>query len=223
MHEIAQHDKPELQKILNYGCAELGLKFETDASAKILSYLALIEKWNRVHNLTAVRDVREMLTKHILDSLALVPFVRGPNVLDVGSGAGLPGIPLALALPQFNFTLLDSNKKKTAFLRQVCLELGLQNVTVVHETIEKFMTQVGTSRCFNTIVTRATFALKEFVKMAVPLCCEGGQLLAMQGTVRDAEFDTVRALPRVATVDVYPLKVPNLVAERHVVQIFIGK
>ena len=118
------------------GIAELGLQVATDTLARLAQYLQLIEKWNRVHNLTAIRDGAKMVSGHVLDSLAIVPHLQAGAIVDVGSGAGLPGIPLALVWPHARVVLLDSSHKKTAFLRQASIELGLKNVEVVCERVE---------------------------------------------------------------------------------------
>ena len=120
-----------LAEKLAQGCAELGLRVSASTQRKLLDYLALIAKWNRVHNLTAVRESAKMVSNHLLDCLAVVPHLEAYTVLDVGSGAGLPGIPLALMWPQSSVTLLDSNHKKAAFLRQAVIELELRNADVV--------------------------------------------------------------------------------------------
>ena len=127
-----------LAEKLAQGTLELGLQVSADIQARLLDYVALIAKWNRVHNLTAVRESARMVSAHLLDCLAIVPHLRAGSVLDVGSGAGLPGIPLALIWPQAQVTLLDSNHKKTAFLRQVLIELELKNVDVICERVESW-------------------------------------------------------------------------------------
>ena len=127
-----------LDQQLAQGCAELGLRVSAGTQRKLLDYLALIVKWNRVHNLTAVRDSAKMVSAHLLDSLAVAPHIEARTVLDAGSGAGLPGIPLALLWPQTRVTLLDSNHKKAAFLRQAMIELGLDNADVAGERVESW-------------------------------------------------------------------------------------
>ncbi|MFP4683208.1 MAG: 16S rRNA (guanine(527)-N(7))-methyltransferase RsmG [Ectothiorhodospira sp.] len=179
----------------------------------LMAYLALLLRWNRVYNLTAVRDPLDMVDLHLLDSLSVLPRVTGPRVADVGTGAGLPGIPLALARPDWSVTLLDAVAKKVRFLRQAALELGLENVTPVHGRVETYRPHQG----FDTVISRAFAASGTFVRQAGPLCAPGGRLLAMKG--RDADDDPA-ALPAGWGVAVtHPLRVPGLSAARHLVEI----
>ena len=127
----------DLKAQLDKGCAELQLQLSEEQKTQLLDYLALLQKWNKVYNLTSVRDPQTMLTRHILDSLSLIPYLNCTSLLDVGSGAGLPGIPIAICFPQMSVTLLDSNIKKTRFLQQVKAELKLNNVTVIHGRVEQ--------------------------------------------------------------------------------------
>ena len=160
------------------GLARLNLALPVDTQQKLLDYVALVQKWNKVYNLTAVRDAEKMLTHHLLDSLAVVPHVAtAQTILDVGSGAGLPGIPLALALPHARVTLLDSNQKKAAFLNQALIELKLSNVEVVCERVEKYQS----NHMLNVVVSRAFSDLPAFVELAGRLVAPGGTLLAMKG------------------------------------------
>ena len=139
----------ELQ--LAEGIATLGIALPEESVVRLLQYLDLIEKWGKVYNLTAVREPEAMLNRHLFDSLAVLPHIAGPYVADVGSGAGLPGIPLALARPDWRVVLFESNQKKTIFLQQVCIELGLKNVEVVAERVENF----SPKEKFNTVISRA--------------------------------------------------------------------
>lgn len=125
-----------LEEKLACGLEEMGLHLDPVTRSSLLNYMALMQKWNKVYNLTAVRDPDKMVTQHLLDSLAVLPHIVGRRIIDVGTGPGLPGIPLALANPALEVTLLDSNHKKTSFLRQACLELGLNNTMVVCERVE---------------------------------------------------------------------------------------
>ena len=169
---------------LAQGLAELGLDVPADIRAKLVDYLALIAKWNRVHNLTAVRETDKMVSMHLLDSLAVVPHLHANSVLDVGSGAGLPGIPLALMWPQAGVTLLDSNHKKAAFLRQAVIELGLKNTTVVCERVESWRPQED----FDLVISRAFSDLPEFLRLAGRLCRADGLIAAMKGVYPDEEL-----------------------------------
>jgi len=194
------------------GLERLGLALPAAAQQKLLDYVALVQKWNKVYNLTAVRDSEKMLTHHLLDSLAVAPHVaQAQTLLDVGSGAGLPGIPLAIALPGTHFTLLDSNHKKAAFLRQAVMELRLVNVTVVCERAEK----VQLKQQFNVVVSRAFSDLPEFVERAGRLVAAGGTLLAMKGVHPADEIAHLNGDFQLSGVT--PLKVPGLDAERHLV------
>ena len=191
------------------GIAALGLDVSAQAQQRMLDYLALVGKWNKAYNLTAVREPEKMLTHHLLDSLAVLPHVRGPRVLDVGSGAGLPGIPLALAKPEWQFTLLDSNHKKATFMRQAAIELKLGNVDVQCSRVESWQT----TQPFNTVVSRAFSDLLEFLQLAGRLCARDGVVIAMKGIY---PHDELAQLPEnFRLCGVVPLQVPGLGAERH--------
>ena len=196
---------------LERGLAALGLKLRADERAKFERYLDLLEKWNRVYNLTAIRSRERMVTHHLLDSLAILPHVTGPRVLDVGSGAGLPGIPLAMANAELRVTLLDSNHKKTAFLHQAVAELGLKNAAVEAERVESWRT----SARFETIVSRAFSELGEFVAATSRLLAPGGVIAAMKGVYPGEEIERMPGGFQV--VNVVKLAVPELDAERHLV------
>jgi 16S rRNA (guanine527-N7)-methyltransferase len=196
---------------LRRGLLALGVGLSDEQVAGLERYLALLEKWNRVYNLTAIREPERMVTHHVLDSLAILPHVRGPRLLDVGSGAGLPGIPLALAAPGLEVTLLDSSHKKAAFLQQAVAELRLANATVVAERIEAWQTDAR----FDTIVSRAFADLGEFVSAAARLLAPGGTLAAMKGVHPHDEIERLPAGFRVR--EVLQLAVPLLDAERHLV------
>lgn len=200
-----------LESPLRDGLAALGLALPPATQASLLAYLRLLEKWNRAYNLTAVRDPRQMVVRHLLDSLAILPYVRGPRVLDIGTGPGLPGIPLALARPDWQLTLLDSNAKKTRFVTQAVAELGLKNVEVVTERLEKFRPAAR----FDTLVSRAYSAIADMLQAGGPLCAPGGRILAMKGVYPAEELAALPPGYRVETVEA--LKVPGLEAARHVV------
>ncbi len=191
------------------GITALGLDVTPEAQQRMLDYLALVEKWNKAYNLTAVREPAKMLTHHLLDSLSVLPHVRGPQVLDVGSGAGLPGIPLAISKPEWRFTLLDSNHKKTTFLRQAVIELKLANVDVVCDRVESW----PATQPFDTVVSRAFSDLPEFLALAGKLCAKNGVVVAMKGVYPHEELAQV---PKEFQLrNVVPLNVPGLGAERH--------
>jgi 16S rRNA (guanine527-N7)-methyltransferase len=195
------------------GTTALGQTLSGDQVGRMIAYLRLLAKWNRVYNLTAVREPERMVTHHLLDSLAIVPYVRGPRVLDVGSGAGLPGLPLAIALPGQHFTLLDANLKKSRFLTQAVLELGLQNVAVVSERVECYRPTHG----YATVVSRAFAALAEMLRLCGHLSAPGGRFLAMKGVRPDAELGALP--PGYRVVEIAALQVPGVAAPRHVVSI----
>jgi len=160
--------RPEAK--LACGLEEMGLDLDASTQSCLLNYVALMQKWNKVYNLTAVREPEKMVTQHLLDSLAVLPHIVGRRVIDVGTGAGLPGIPLALANPALEITLLDSNHKKTSFLRQACLELGLNNATVVCERVEVWRPEEK----YDVVISRAFSDLAEFASLALHLCSDTG-------------------------------------------------
>ncbi|MDP1645675.1 MAG: 16S rRNA (guanine(527)-N(7))-methyltransferase RsmG [Thiobacillus sp.] len=193
------------------GIAALGLTLPEAAEAKLLAYLALLDKWNRVYNLTAVRNAERMVSHHLLDSLAAVPFFQGETVLDVGSGGGLPGVPLAIARPELQVTLIDSIAKKTAFLLQAKADLGLGNVNVVTARVEDYRPEAG----FDVITSRAFSDLKEFVTLTRHLLKPAGHWLAMKGLIPHEE---IAYLPDWVKVSAnYELVVPALGASRHLI------
>jgi 16S rRNA (guanine527-N7)-methyltransferase len=197
------------QEKLARGLREMELDLSPDVQQKLIDYLNLLVKWNKVHNLTAVRDINEMITLHLLDSLVMLPHIQEGSLLDVGSGAGLPGIPLALVRPDLKITLLDSNHKKSTFQRQAKAELGLDNLQVVCSRVEAFQPE----QKFEQIVSRAFSDLAEFVRLTSHLLADQGRWLAMKGVY---PYDEIAQLHDIA-VDVVPLAVPGLEAQRHLV------
>ncbi len=200
-----------LRDQLQAGIAALGLTLPDGAEAKLLAYLALLDKWNRVYNLTAVRDAERMVSHHLLDSLAAVPYFTGRAVLDVGSGGGLPGIPLAIARPEIQVTLIDSVAKKTAFLLQAKAELGLANLHVVTGRVEDFRPEAGV----DAITSRAFSDLKEFVTLTRHLLKPSGRWLAMKGVYPNEEIAVLP--PDVKVSADHKLLVPGLDASRHLI------
>src|SRR5262249_18868550 len=198
-----------LAQPLAQGLAQLGLKLTPAASGMLMAHLALVQKWNRVYNLTAVREPGEMVAQHLLDCLATVPHVSGASLLDVGSGGGFTGIPLAIALPHLRVTLLDSSHKKTAFLRQAVIELQLDQVGVVCARAEAW----ATTQRFDLVVSRALTDLPEFVRLAGRLVAPGGGLAAMKGIYPHEEVAQLPAGWRVR--ETAALKVPGVRGERH--------
>ncbi len=204
---VNDEQKAELLTGLAAGVDALGLSLDDDALNALLRYLELIEQWNKVYNLTAVKDPSEMVSLHLLDSLSLAQFVKGNRVIDVGTGAGLPGIPLAIVFPDKDFILLDSNGKKTRFLTQVKIELMLNNVTVVHARVEEFVGEVDVVTC------RAYSNLNNIVSSCRHLLGTKGEVLAMKG----AEIEELSE-PGYSS-EVIRLDVPGLDQARHLVRL----
>lgn len=199
------------ERLLVDGLAALGIPASAEQRAGLLAFLQLMRKWNRVYNLTAITDTKDMVPLHLLDSLALLPHLPAGRILDVGTGAGLPGIPLALLVPEREFTLLDSNAKKTRFVQQAAIELGLANVRVEHSRIELFQPPQG----FDAILTRAFASLTDIVAETRRLLNPGGVLLAQKGKL---PADEINALHHVH-VEQHPLHIPGLAAARHLIAI----
>lgn len=178
-------------------------------SKKLVEYVSLLHKWNQIHNLTSIRDPLQMLSKHIIDSLAISPYLLGPNILDVGTGAGLPGLPLALTHPQYRFALLDSNGKKTRFLMHVIQTLMIANVDIIPLRVEKYHPK----NCFNSIVSRAFSQLNEFLHKTRHLSCENGIFLAMKGQYPAEEIAAIDADFKL--LDTKNLQIAGLDQKRH--------
>lgn len=209
-------DRSALQALLATGIKELSLDLNEKQHEQLLDYLALLVKWNSVYNLTSVRDPMQMATLHLLDSLAAVPaFAGARNVLDVGAGGGLPGIVLAIAMPDTKVSLIDTVHKKTAFLKQVKAELGLANVTVYTSKVQ----EVTVPAKFDVITSRAFADLTDFVEWSGQLLEEGGKFIALKGVAPPEERERLPAPWKIT--DLQPIRVPGLDAERHLV--FIEK
>ncbi len=196
---------------LDAGLGALGLTLAADARQRLLAYLRLVEKWNRVYNLTAVRDTDQMVPQHLLDSLAVAPHLRGESLLDVGSGAGLPGLPLAIARPAMAVTLIEASHKKSAFLKQVAIELALPNLEVVNARVEAW----EAPRAYDVVISRAFSDLAEFAALAGRHVAPGGVLAAMKGVYPYEELAQLPSPYRMTAA--LPLQVPGLPAERHLV------
>jgi 16S rRNA (guanine527-N7)-methyltransferase len=191
------------------GVAQLNLDLPPPAHERLLDYLALLQKWNRIYNLTAVREASRMVSHHLLDCLAIVPHVKANTVLDVGSGAGLPGIPLALAAPRMQVTLLESSHKKAAFLQQAKSELKLDNLAVTCERVETWRPR----REFEMVISRAFSDLADFVTLAGRHVAPGGCLAAMKGIYPHEEISRLPHGWRLQ--EAISLAVPGLRAHRH--------
>lgn len=201
---------PRWSSQLAAGLEALRLELGEAQCQALLGYLGLLAHWNRVYNLTAVRDPELMVSRQLLDSLAILPWLGEGPVLDLGTGAGLPGIPLAIARPGCRFTLLDSNGKKTRFVQQAVGELGLANVEVVRGRVE----QLARPGHYAAIVSRAFASLAEMVALSEPLLASGGRWLAMKGALARSELE---AVPAGIGYEAIPLTVPGEAGERHLV------
>ncbi len=201
-----------LASALAEGLETMQCALDGDQQSALLGYIALLEKWNKVYNLTAVRDPAQMVPQHLLDALSIRPFLSGSRILDVGTGAGLPGIPLAIAEPQCKFVLLDSALKRTRFVTQAVGELGLKNVEVVQARIEDYKPD----ELFDTITSRAFTATEDFVAATGHLLADNGQLVAMKGKLPEQE---INSLPNQWACETHKLDVPGVVGERHVLLI----
>lgn len=199
---------------LNQGLSALSLPLAEPEVEAMLKFINLINKWNKAYNLTAVRDPLEMVDLHLLDSLAILPHVKSPRLADIGTGAGLPGIPLAICLPDCQFTLVDSNSKKTRFVQQAVLELQLKNVEVVHSRVELFKPQ----HLFSTVISRAFANMGDIVNLTGHLLAEDGLLLAMKGQIPEQELAELSL-----DYTVIPLNVPGIDAERCLICMEKGK
>jgi 16S rRNA (guanine527-N7)-methyltransferase len=202
------------QNALASGLAALDITLPAEAQRKLLAFRDLLLKWNKTYNLTALRDPAQAISHHLLDSLAILPHVGAGNLLDVGSGGGLPGIPLAIARPELSVSMVDTVQKKTTFLQQAVIELALRNVTVHHARVEEMHGQ------YAQISSRAFAEIGLFISLTRHLLAPNGRWLAMKGTQPD---DELKALPADITVEaIIPLTVPGLDAERHLIILKAG-
>jgi len=205
-------DHDVLAAVLDQGIKDMTLGISPEQQTKLMGYLALMNKWNAVYNLTSLRDPQQMVTHHLLDSLAAVPaFADARNVLDVGAGGGLPGIVLAIVRPDMNVSMIDTVHKKTAFLNQVKAELKLTNVSVHTMKVQDLVV----SEPFDVITSRAFADLSDFVNWSGHLLAEGGKFIALKGVAPSEERERLPQDWKV--VDLQPLWVPRLQAERHLV------
>jgi 16S rRNA (guanine527-N7)-methyltransferase len=196
---------------LEQGLCALGIELPVAAQQKLLDYVALLYKWNKTYSLTALREQDKVVSHHLLDSLAVLPFVAADSLLDVGSGGGMPGIPLAIARPDLRVSLLDSNSKKAAFLQQAAIELSLPNISVHGGRVEQYHPASG----FALITSRAFSDLADFVGLSRHLLAADGRWLALKGVWPE---DEIGRLPAAIAVDaVHQLAVPGVDGERHLV------
>ncbi len=205
------------EQLLADGVADLELSVSVRAQREMMSYLRELDTWNGSYNLTAIREPIEMVVKHLLDSLAVLPHLgEARSLLDVGTGAGLPGIPLAICMPRLDVTLLDSNGKKAAFLRHCVRSLGLKNVHVVQSRVEEYQP----TQLFDNVISRAYAALDDYLATAGHCCKDGGRVLAMLGTAPDEAL--LQKLTGFSVQSLSALQVPGLGAERHLAVLMRG-
>jgi 16S rRNA (guanine527-N7)-methyltransferase len=198
-------------QFLAHALSDNGLNLSTNLQESFLQYLNLLRHWNRVYNLTAIQDPEDMIMRHILDSLSISPYLQGNRIIDIGTGAGLPGIPLALLHPNKQFTLLDSNNKKTRFLTQALIDLSLKNVDIINMRCENFYPE----QPFDSILSRAFASLKVMLQTTQHMSHPQGQFLAMKGSYPEQELGDIPADFKVTAV--HRLIVKGLDAERHLV------
>ena len=204
----------ELESALTAGVRGLGLTANGGQIAALLGFLHLMQKWGKTYNLTAIRDLRAAVDLHLLDSLAVSPFLEGRSILDVGTGAGLPGLPLAILHPERRFVLLDASAKKVRFVRHVTLELGLRNVEVVVARVEDAVFE----ETFDRVMARAFASLLDIRHLASRFLSPEGRILALKGRLGEQEMAAVEG----GIIGVHALRVPGLDAERHVVELSAG-
>ena len=207
--------KEPLRQQLEHGLKQMGLHYSVEVQQKLVHYIQLIARWNKAFNLTAIRDVEEMVSKHLLDSLVVQPYVEGKTVLDVGSGAGLPGIPFAITSPDKHVVLIDTNGKKTRFLTQAKIDLKLENVEVIHQRVEDYQpTKEGHRIYFDVITARAYAATENMLSSTLHLQDDATRILVMQGKLDEQLHSERHELLESHTLDVYGLD-----AERHLLEI----
>lgn len=199
--------------VLIDGAARFGLALSDAQAAALITLLDQLDDWNQRMNLTAIRDRGQQITKHLLDSLSVQPYLRGTRIADVGTGAGFPGLPLAIVNPEREFTLIDATGKKLKFVAHVAEVLGLRNVTTLHARVETLQPKER----FDRVLSRAVGPIERFVKWSGHLCVGGGRLLAMKGRDPTAELADLPSGWKVAAV--HRLNVPGLDEERHLVEI----
>jgi 16S rRNA (guanine527-N7)-methyltransferase len=208
---IKNTDAKDLTQELAKALQTNGHTLASDVQTKMLAYIHMIALWNQAFNLTSIRDLHEMIWLHLIDSLAISPYLHGENIIDVGTGAGLPGIPLAMINPDKKFTLLDSNSKKTRFLTQVILELKIPNIEVLHSRCEDFKPMPG----FDSIVSRAFAAIPVMLAKTGHLAAPHGQFIAMKGIKPEQEIQAIPA--GFSVLGIHKLVMTGLTAQRHVI------
>lgn len=210
---MSRIDTAKLNDILMQGSESLSLTLSEQQAEKLVGYVERIDKWNKAYNLTSVREPEQMMVKHILDSIAVAPFIDGKTIIDVGTGPGLPGIPLSVMLPDSSFTLLDSLGKRVRFMKQCAFELGLNNVTPVHSRVEDHKPD----QPYDIVLSRAFASLKDMLHWCEHLVDSSGVFVALKGQFPQSEIDEVSDHFRIESVKA--LSVPDLEGERHLVNI----
>ncbi len=199
-----------LQQLQN-GIAALQLNISLPVMEKMLDFLTILHEWNQKFNLTGIKTIAGMVAPHLLDSLTIAPYLQGQRILDVGTGAGLPGIPLALCFPEKHFVLLDGTGKKVKFLRHIKSELNIPNIEPVQDRAENYQP----SKCFDSILFRAVGSMQECIQNAKHLCCPQGEFLFMKGVYPQEELEKISRY----SCKVIQLTVPDLDVERHLVTV----
>ncbi len=206
----------EIKQRLETGIQILGINTTVEQTLKLLNLIQLLTQWGQVYNLTAIKDPKAMIGYHILDSLTLLPYLQEDLILDLGTGAGFPGLPLAIMQPNRSFTLLDSNGKKIRFIRQVILELGIVNVETIQSRIELYCPKHE----FTTIVARALAPLPQLINWAKPLLQKSGILLASKGPKVNAELAAVKSnIAGLEAIQVHQVQIPYIIGKRYLVEI----
>lgn len=200
----------KISELFASGLQALNLSLDSVSQEKLLHFLLFLKKWNGHYNLTAITELEKMIAYHLLDSLSIAPFITGQSILDVGSGAGFPGIPLAIYFPEKRWTLLDSNGKKARFLIQATAELQLKNVDVIHDRVEKW----PSSQKFDVILARAMGSVKDIMAQTRQHLQPGGQWLLMKGDYQHEELETLKPPPLIHT-----LSIPGITAPRNLIAI----
>jgi 16S rRNA (guanine527-N7)-methyltransferase len=213
MEFFSQEQKTLLGQLLSEGIRTLNLDINTEKQSLLLTYLEQLAKWNKAYNLSGIKDPERMLTLHLLDSLSVLPFINGNSVLDVGTGAGLPGLPIAICQPRKRVNLLDSNGKKTRFLFQTATRLNLNNIIVINERVENYSSPDNV----DLVISRAFSSIAQFITQTRHLLGEKSKLLAMKGHYPQAELEDMP--PGFKLLKIHELKIPGEAGARHLLEI----